>query len=72
MFQIPLVALAARGIFHAGTYVFEDSIFETKRRTEYYRMYSSVPVDTLSAAFELLCYFFSAGAAVLSLFLAQR
>ena len=35
-------------------------------------MYTTVPVETLSAAFELLCYFFSAGAAVIGLFLAQR
>jgi len=35
-------------------------------------MYSVVPMDTLSAAFELLCYFFSAGAAAICFLMAQK
>lgn len=35
-------------------------------------MYSAVPAESLSSAFELLCYFFSAGAAVLSFLVTQR
>lgn len=35
-------------------------------------MYSVVSVETLSSAFELLCYLFSAGAAVITFLMSQR
>jgi hypothetical protein len=35
-------------------------------------MYSTIPTDTLAAAFELLCYFFSAGAAAIGFLMAQK
>jgi hypothetical protein len=35
-------------------------------------MYSPVSVETLSSAFELLCYLFSAGAAAITILMAQK
>ena len=35
-------------------------------------MYSGIPSDTLSSAFEMLCYVFSAGAALLSFLLTLK
>ncbi len=35
-------------------------------------MYSTLPPDTLSSAFEMLCYLFSAGAALISFLLTMK
>lgn len=35
-------------------------------------MYSTVPPDSLTSAFEMLCYLFSAGAALLSFLLSMK
>jgi hypothetical protein len=35
-------------------------------------MYSTIPSDVLASAFELLCYFFSAGAAAIGFLMSQR
>jgi hypothetical protein len=35
-------------------------------------MYSTISIETLSSAFELLCYVFSAGAAAITWLITQR
>lgn len=35
-------------------------------------MYSTLPAETLTAAFEMLCYVFSAGAALLGVLLTMK
>ena len=43
--------------------------FELDLRTD---MYSTMPPDSLTCVFEMLCYLFSAGAALLSFLLTMR